>query len=79
LQEARKENRVGNIIEILILQALVHDASGHLELATGSLKEAIFIAEYEEYFQIFVDEVIPMHRLLSELVVCKPRPDYVLK
>ena len=79
LIEAQKGNRMGSVIEILILQALAHEANDDMELAIESLKEAILLAEPEEHFQIFVDEGLQMYRLLTESVIYKIMPDYVSK
>ena len=79
LIEAQKGNRIGSVIEILILQALSHEANDDMELAIKSLKEAILLAEPEEHFQIFVDEGLQMYRLLTESVIYKIMPDYVSK
>ncbi len=79
LKEAQKSNRIGRVIEIFILQALAHEANDDMELAIKSLKEAILLTKPEEHFQIFVDEGLQMHRLLSESDIYKIMPDYVSK
>ncbi len=54
LAQARK--RIKNSIEVLILQALAHQAQGDIETATGTLEHALLLAETEGYIRLFVDE-----------------------
>ncbi len=79
LIEATKGKRTGNIIELYILQALAEDYSGSLELALESLTTAIKLAETEEYIQIFIDEGVHMHLLLSKLTVDNAYSNYFSK
>jgi LuxR family maltose regulon positive regulatory protein len=57
------------VIEILVLQALAHDAQGNLRPALVSLERALTLAEPEGYVRIFVDEGEAM-RLLIEKQSC---------
>jgi LuxR family maltose regulon positive regulatory protein len=65
LQAAEEGDRKGSVIEILVLQALAHDAQGNLPPALVSLERALTLAEPEGYVRIFVDEGEAM-RLLIE-------------
>lgn len=79
LIEAVKGKRTGPVIELYILQALVEDLNGSLELALESLRIAIKLAETEQYIQIFIDEGIHMYLLLSKLTVDYVYSDYFSK
>jgi LuxR family maltose regulon positive regulatory protein len=57
---------MGNVIEIRILMALLHEAQGDIPCALESLEFALRLAEPEGFVRIFVDEGTSMARLLSE-------------
>jgi LuxR family maltose regulon positive regulatory protein len=64
LQAAEQGERTGNVIEILIVQALAHHAHGEIPAALVALSRALRLAEGEGYVRIFVDEGRPMAVLL---------------
>jgi len=66
LQAAEAGGRKGSMLEILLLQALVHDAQQNLPAALAALTSALSLAEPEKYVSIFVDEGPPMARLLAQ-------------
>ena len=66
LQAAEEGERAGSVIEILMLQALAHEAQGDDSTALVPLERALSLAEPEGYVRIFVDEGTPMARLLYE-------------
>ena len=66
LQAAEAKRRIGSVIEILVLQALAHQAQGNISAALESLERALILAEPEGYLRIFVDEGPSMARLLFE-------------
>ena len=66
LKAAEDEGRMGSLIEILVLQALTHQAQGDIPSALVSLERALTLAEPEGYVRIFVDEGRPMRTLLRE-------------
>lgn len=66
LPAAEQGGRMGSAIEILALQALVHQALGDTTSALAPLERALSLAEPDGYVQIFVDEGMPMARLLRE-------------
>src|SRR5690606_23293995 len=66
LVAANEGGREGNVIEILVLQALALEARGDLPMALASLERALSLAEPEGYVRTFIDEGPPMARLLSE-------------
>ena len=66
LQAADEGQRIGCLIEILILQALTLHAQGQLSQALLPLKRAVTLAEAEGFARIF-DEGKPMQELLAKL------------
>ncbi|MFA9558975.1 LuxR C-terminal-related transcriptional regulator [Evansella sp. AB-rgal1] len=76
LLEANRDNRLGSIVEIHILQVIVYEAMDDIESAKICLKKAIIMAEPEGYFQVFVDEGLPIYKLLSEHIVYESNPDF---
>lgn len=76
LKAAEEGGRMGSVIEILVLQALAHEAQGDSPSALAPLERALTLAEPEGYVRIFVDEGRPMAGLLSEAVAHGIMPDY---
>jgi LuxR family maltose regulon positive regulatory protein len=64
LRAAEEGQRTGSIIEILVLQALAHQARDDIPAALASLRRAVTLAEPEGYVRIFVDEGPPIASLL---------------
>jgi LuxR family maltose regulon positive regulatory protein len=64
LGAAEEGQRAGSVIEILVLQALVHQARDDIPAALASLQRAVTLAEPEDYVRIFADEGPPMASLL---------------
>ena len=78
LLEATEEGeRTGSVIEILVLQALAHEAKGDLPPALEPLERALTLAEPEGYVRIFVDAGAPMEVLLRETAKRGIAPNYV--
>ena len=83
LKAAEEGGRAGSVIEILVLQALAHEAQGDISPALVSLERALTLAEPEGYVRIFVEEGPPMAHLLNEVLSCADAlhrgtaPDYV--
>jgi LuxR family maltose regulon positive regulatory protein len=71
--------RMGSLIEILILQSLLHKAQGNITLALAPLKRALVLAEPEGYVQLFVSEGHPMAELLKKLKDARYSAEYVRK
>jgi LuxR family maltose regulon positive regulatory protein len=67
LQAAERGSRMGSVIEILVLQALAHQAQGKLTPALVPLERALTLAEPEGYVRVFVDEGQPMAELLTRI------------
>jgi LuxR family maltose regulon positive regulatory protein len=75
LQAAEEGKRMGSVIEVLVLQALAHQAQNdiahapaRLERALAPLERALALAEPEGYVRIFVDEGPPMAALLTVIL-----------
>ncbi len=66
LQAAEEGSRTGSVIEILILQALAHQAQGDLPRALAALERALTLAEPEGYVRLFVDEGEAMRLLIVD-------------
>jgi LuxR family maltose regulon positive regulatory protein len=66
LRAAEAGERTGTVIELLLLQALAHQARGDLATALVPLTRALALAEPEGYVRIFVDEGAAMAILLQE-------------
>ena len=69
--------RTGRVIEILVLQALAHQALGDIPAALASLERAMTLAEPEGYVRVFADEGPPMASLLRAAAKQGTRRDYV--
>ena len=67
LDAAERGDRWRSVIELLALQALAHERAGDRPRALASLDRAIEFAEPEGYIRVFVDEGLPMARLLKQL------------
>jgi LuxR family maltose regulon positive regulatory protein len=61
------QGRTGSVIEILMLQGFALHASGEVNQAIERLSRALSLAEPEGYIRLFVDEGVPMARLLVQL------------
>jgi LuxR family maltose regulon positive regulatory protein len=79
LQAAEEGGRIGNVIEILVLQALAHEAQGESPSALVPLERVLTLAEPEGYVRTFVDEGPPMEQLLLEAAARGIMPDYTGK
>jgi LuxR family maltose regulon positive regulatory protein len=66
-------------LKVMILQSLALHAQGEKDRALHLLGEALTLAEPGGFVRIFVDESMPMARLLSEAAACGISPDYVGK
>jgi LuxR family maltose regulon positive regulatory protein len=64
LAAAEEGERMGSLVEILVLRALTHQAQGDATAAVGSLERALALAEPEGYVRTFLDEGAPMATLL---------------
>ncbi len=74
---ADRGGRAGNVIDILVVQALAHHAIGDTAAAEASLGRAIALAEPEGYARIFLDEGLPMEALLRLSAKRSDAPGFV--
>jgi LuxR family maltose regulon positive regulatory protein len=79
LKDAEEGGRKGSAIEILVLQALAHQAQGDLPAALLDLQHALALAEPQGYVRIFLDEGENMRGLLREASTREIMPDYTDK
>jgi LuxR family maltose regulon positive regulatory protein len=79
LKAAEEGGRTGSVIEILVLQALAHEAQGDISPALVSLERALTLAEPQGYVRVFVDEGPPMALLLNKSLNRGIEPEYVRK
>ena len=77
LRAAEEGQRTGSVIEILVLQALAHQARDDIPAALASLRRALTLAEPEGYVRIFADEGPPMASLLRAAAKQGIAPRYV--
>jgi LuxR family maltose regulon positive regulatory protein len=77
LRAAEEGQRTGSVIEILVLQALAHQARDDIPAALASLRRAVTLAEPEGYVRIFADEGPPMAFLLRAAAKQGIARDYV--
>lgn len=73
---AEEGGRKGNLIEILILQALAYHMQGDLPAALLHLQHALELAEPEGYIRIFLDEGSIMMQLLRDASAYEIMPGY---
>ena len=67
--------RLGSAIEILVAQAVAHEARGSRPEAVAALERALALGEAEGYVQVFVDQGQPVAGLLRELAAHGSTPD----
>jgi len=79
LKAAQEGGRVGSVIEILVLQALAHDAQGNITAALIPLQQALALAEPNGYIRMFLDEGPPMAQLLRAAAAHGILPAYTGK
>jgi len=81
LQAAEAQKRRGSALDILLVQALAHEAQGKRPQALAALERALALAEPEGYVRIFVDEGEAMRLLIEKQSQNRDYPlsDYVDK
>jgi LuxR family maltose regulon positive regulatory protein len=65
-EAAREGRRTGRLIEILVLQSLIHQARGRQDQALAALGQALTLARPEGYMRLFIDEGARMGELLRQ-------------
>ena len=66
---AHAHGRLGSVITMRVLTALVHAANGDEPAASAALAEALTLAAPEGYIRVFVDEGAPLAALLRVLLL----------
>jgi len=81
LQAAEAQKRRGSALDILLVQALAHEAQGNRPQALAALERSLALAEPEGYVRIFVDEGEAMRLLIEKQSRNRDYPlsDYVDK
>jgi LuxR family maltose regulon positive regulatory protein len=81
LQAAEAQKRRGSALDILLVQALAHEAQGNRPQALAALERALALAEPEGFVRIFVDEGEAMRLLIEKQSHNRDHPlsDYVDK
>jgi LuxR family maltose regulon positive regulatory protein len=74
LEAAEAADRQGSVNEILILQALAHDASGDRAEALTTLERALLATEPDGHIRLFLDEGAPVEALLEAADVHRVAP-----
>jgi LuxR family maltose regulon positive regulatory protein len=77
LHSARAVGRLGNVIHILAVKAVVYHAKGDPEQALATLELALELAEPEGYVRVFADEGAPMARLMHRMLTRSTALEYV--
>jgi LuxR family maltose regulon positive regulatory protein len=77
LKAAVAGERTGSVLEILVLQALAHQAQGNISAALIPLERALTLAEPEGYIRLFVDEGPSLAVLLEVAMKHGVTPKYV--
>ena len=77
LAAAQDGGRAGSLLEVLILQALAHQARGDAADGLVELQRAVALAQPEGYVRLFADEGPPMAALLKKLTKERPAAGYV--
>jgi LuxR family maltose regulon positive regulatory protein len=67
-ERAEVGGRRGRLVEILALQALVHQVQGDADQALAVLEKSLSLAEPQGYVRLFVDEGPQMAKLLRQAV-----------
>jgi LuxR family maltose regulon positive regulatory protein len=66
-------------LKVMVLQAVAHHVHGEKDKAVQLLSDTLALAEPGGFIRIFVDEGVPMARLLHKAAACGIAPDYVGK
>jgi LuxR family maltose regulon positive regulatory protein len=77
LGAAQAGGRAGTVVELEVLRALAHHASGHRQAAVEALERAIDIAEPEGWVRFVVDAAPGLADVLPALAERRPASGYV--
>jgi LuxR family maltose regulon positive regulatory protein len=79
LEAAEAGGRISSVIEILILQALAFQAGGDTARAMIILERALMLAEKGGFIRTFVDEGLPIEKLLNRINAKSERMEAYLR
>jgi LuxR family maltose regulon positive regulatory protein len=71
LSAAEAAGRGGEMVEMLALKALAHQAHYQPDQALAALTQALLLAEPQGYVRTFVDEGLPMAALLAQSIALR--------
>jgi LuxR family maltose regulon positive regulatory protein len=71
LAAAEAAGRLGDMVELLGLKALAHQAHYQPDQALAALTQALLLAEPQGYVRTFVDEGLPMAALLAQSIALR--------
>ena len=72
-REQRAGDRIGRLIDTLVLLALAHERSGHERAAMAAISEALALAAGQDRRRSFMDPVLPVSALLRRARRAAPR------
>jgi LuxR family maltose regulon positive regulatory protein len=78
-RQAEAKGLADELLKAMVLQAVALRAHGEKDKAAHMLADALALAEPGGFIRIFVDEGIPMARLLAEASARGTMPDYIGK
>jgi LuxR family maltose regulon positive regulatory protein len=73
---AEQGQRMGSVLEILVVLAVANDGRGDLPSATMSIKQALVLAEPEGYVRVFVEAGEAVAALLRTIPLDGPTRDH---
>lgn len=79
LADATAKQRMGSVLEILIVRALGQWAEGTHSEALATLAQVLTLAAPEGYIRRFVDEGAPMLTMLHAAAACGIAPEYLTR
>ncbi len=77
--QVEAKGREDERLKVMVLQAVALQAAGKQDEAVGLLSDALVLAEPGGFIRLFVDEGLPMARLLTTATACGMMPDYTGK
>ncbi len=78
-ETAEADGRLGDVLEITILQALAFQANGTMPSALEAIAAALIHGKAEGYGRLFIDEGPPMATLLQQAARAGIVPDYAAR
>jgi LuxR family maltose regulon positive regulatory protein len=78
-QAAEESGSMGSLIEIFVLQTVVHSALANPDKALRSLQQALYFAEPAGYMRLFIDEGERLAPLLQQAIARNLQAGYATK